>query len=121
MKEANIIISLAGKAATDIVSGETDMGAKLDLHRAFDYTRQLLDDVAAYDFDSWCHGDETSQTVYDNLDRATAVEVSRYYKKAKQILMRNRAFLDAIVEKLIERKTITYKEIRKIKARMLNV
>ena len=110
------MISLGGKAATEIVLGETDMGANHDLHSVYDQVRDLIDANASYDFDSWCHGKETSQVVYDNLDRATAIEVSRYYKKVKHLLITNRSFLDAVIEKLYEKKTISYKDIKELSA-----
>ena len=114
-KESEIMISLAGKAAIEITSGESDIGANNDLQKAHELARKILDDYSAYTFDSWCHGDETSQMVYSNLDRAIAVELSRYYMKTKKILIENRAFLDAITEALITDRTITYKTIEKIK------
>ena len=110
------MISLGGKAATEIVLGEIDMGSNRDMHNVFDSTRRLLDNNTAYGFNSWCHGDETSQNVYDNLDGATITEVSRYYQKTKQLLIENRGFLDAVVDKLIEKKTISYKDIARIKS-----
>ncbi len=90
------------------------MGTNRDLHRAFDHTRDLIDHYTAYVFGSWTHGDETAQSVYENLDRATGIEVSRYYKKAKQLLISNRNFLDAIIDILYEKKTISYKDIKEL-------
>ncbi|WP_028236448.1 AAA family ATPase [Pseudobutyrivibrio sp. MD2005] len=114
-QEAEIMINLAGKAATEIVLAEVDMGCNTDLHRAYNLTRILLDNVAAYDFNSWCHGNETSEQIYDHLDSVTNAEVSKYYLQVKQILIRNRAFLDSLIEALIEKKTISYKELAKLK------
>ena len=113
--EAEIMIDLAGKAATELILNETDMGANRDLHEANDHMRRLLDNVAAYDFLSWCHGHETSQKVYDRLDNAAGTELSRYYLKTKQILGKNREFLEAIIEMLLEKKTISYKDIAPIR------
>ena len=75
----------------------------------------LLDNVAAYDFQSWCHGHETSQLVYDRLDTVKSAELSRYYLKTKQLLGKNRAFLEELIELLIEKKTISYKDIAPIR------
>ncbi len=112
--ENQIMISLAGKAAVEVVTGETDTGAIRDMHTAFDRTREILDDHTSYDFDSWCHGDETAENIFTNLDRATGVEVARYYKKVKQLLVRNREYLDAVIEELYAKKTISYKDIEKL-------
>ena len=112
--EAEIMIDLAGKAATELILNEIDMGSEDDLHNANSHMRRLLDDVAAYDFHAWCHGDETSQKVYDHLDNAVG-ELSRYYLKTKQMLGKNRGFLEALIEKLLEKKTISYKDIAPIR------
>lgn len=114
-QEIAILISLAGKASTEVVLGEIDMGANRDMHKAFDLTRVLLDNNTAYDFGSWCHGEETSQMVYDNLDRATAFEITRYYQKVKQMIIENRTFLDEVINNLCKNRTISYKDIRIIK------
>ena len=118
--EAEIMIDLAGKAATELILNETDMGVNRDLHDANDHMRRLLDDVAAYDFHAWCHGHETSQKVYDHLDNAVGTELSRYYLKTKQILGKNREFLEAIIEKLLEKKTISYKDIAPIREKFVD-
>jgi cell division protease FtsH len=116
-RENEILIALGGKAASEIVLGEVDMGCNKDMNNAYDLMRTLLDDVTAYDFGSWCHGNETSRNVFDHLDSATSVELSRYYLSAKKILINNRGFLDAIVEDICEKKTISYKSIATIKKR----
>ncbi|SEA17112.1 cell division protease FtsH [Oribacterium sp. KHPX15] len=112
--ENRIMISLGGKASVEVVTGEIDTGANGDMHNVYDQVRCLLDDHTAYDFDSWCHGNETAETVYSNLDRATGLEVSRYYKKTKQLLIKNRELLDAVIEDLYAKKTISYKDLEQL-------
>lgn len=119
--ETEIMISLAGKAATELILGEVDMGTNSDLREAYDNTSWMLDGIAAYDFQSWCHGEETSQLVYDHLDDVKGAEVARYYFKTKQILMQNRDFLDALIEQVIARKTLTYKDIAPLREKYLPV
>ena len=109
------MILLAGKAATEIVLGEIDMGANSDLHKAFGRVRKLLDDNTGYDFNSWCHGQETSQNIFNHLDSVTGAEMSRYYMATKKLLLSNKLFLEAIIENLLEKKTLSYKDIAKIR------
>lgn len=118
--EAEIMIDLAGKAATELILNEIDMGSEDDLRNANSHMRRLLDDVAAYDFHAWCHGDETSQKVYDHLDNAAGTELSRYYLKTKQMLGKNRGFLEALIEMLLEKKTISYKDIAPIREKYVD-
>ena len=51
--EIMIKVSLAGRAATEMVFGETDMGANSDLHNAFDNARYLVDNQCMYGFQNW--------------------------------------------------------------------
>ena len=117
-QENQIMISLAGKAATELILNEIDMGTNKDLHMAYDQLRALIDNVASYDFNSWCHGDETSSLIYDHLDAVTGGEMARYYMKTKRILSENKAFLEELINQLIEKKTLSYKDIAKIKEEM---
>lgn len=113
--ETKIHIALAGRAASEVVLGNIDMGGNKDMHHAFDLTRRLLDDNTSFGFDCWCHGKETSQQIYDKLDAATGLTVSRYYMQTKQMLIKNRSFLDAMVEALMNNKTLFSDDIAKIK------
>lgn len=45
--------------------------------------------------------------------------MARYYLNTKQILMQNRAFLDALTEQVIEKRTLIYKDIAPIRAKYL--
>ena len=114
-EETEIMILLAGKAATEIVLGEIDMGANSDLRKAFSSVRRLLDNNTCYDFNSWCHGDETSQNIFNHLDSVTGAEMSRYYMATKKLLLSNKVFLETIIENLLEKKTLSYKDIAKIR------
>ena len=113
--ENNIMISLAGKAATEIVLGQVDIGATRDLHQAYESTVSLIDDHAAYGFHCWIEDDHTPAHVEENRDIAMQTEVSRYYIKTKQLLIENREFYDRIVTELMEKKTLSYKDIDRIK------
>lgn len=113
--EIEIMIDLAGKAATELILNEIDMGTNMDLSNANDQIGRLLDNIAAYDFRSWCHGPGTSKLVYDYKDTVTASELSRYYIKTKQLLGKNRAFLEELIDLLIEKKTISYKDIAPVR------
>ncbi len=119
--DAEIMINLAGKAATEIILGETDMGCVSDLRKAHGHLEKILNQVSAFDFQSRrSDGGYTSNLVMDHLDEVKGVELSRYYFKTKQILMKNRAFLEALIEMVIEKKTVTYKEIAPIREKYLS-
>ena len=113
-KVNEIMISLAGKAAMEIMIGEIDIGTNDDMSKVFDSIRNLLDAFTSYNFHFWTNGIETSQRRYDNLDIAIETEVSRYYMKVKNILTVNRNKLEAVTEALLQKKTLFYREIESI-------
>lgn len=115
--EINIMILLAGKAATELILNEIDMGAVGDLCRASEQMTHLLDYSAAYDFYSQSNREETSKRNQDHLDTIRGAELTRCYIKTKQLLGKNKAFLEALIKAIIEKRTITYKDIAPIRAK----
>ena len=53
--------------------------------------------------------------IYDHLDTINGAELSRLYFKTKQLLGKNRAFLEEIIDLLIEKKTLSYKDIAPVR------
>lgn len=113
--EHRVIGVLGGKAATEIVSGTVDMGANTDIHVVFDIIGELVDDICAYGFDSF-ERRGASRIPKENKDRMLICEIERYYRMCKKLLIDNRAFLDAVVSELIDKRTLTGRDIARIKA-----
>jgi ATP-dependent metallopeptidase hflB4 len=113
-KENEIIRSLGGKAATEMIYGTFDLGCDGDLHKAFDLVTTFVDNYCAYGFDAF-EGCNPSQYLLESKDRKVAEELDRYYRKSKQILAENRDFFDDMVKELLEEKTLTKKQIRGIR------
>ena len=113
-KENEIIRSLGGKAATEMIYGIFDLGCDGDLHTAFDLVTTFVDDYGAYGFNAFERGN-SSQYLLESKDRKVAEELDRYYRKSKQILAENRDFFDDMVKELLGEKTLTKKQIRGIR------
>ncbi len=113
-QENEIIRSLGGKAATEMIYGTFDLGCDGDLHKALDLVTTFVDDYGAYGFNAFERGD-SSQYLLESKDRKVAEELDRYYRKSKQILAENRGFFDAMVQELLKEKTLTKKQIRSIR------
>lgn len=110
----NIIkMSLAGKAATELVFGEADMGANSDIHNAFDKAERLVDYRCMYGFDSWIQDNNTS-FASENRNRAMAMMLEKNYLEVKKLLVENRQLLDRIAEALVTKMTLTYSDVQKI-------
>ena len=105
--------SLAGKAATELVFGEADMGANSDIHNAFDKAERLVDYRCMYGFDSWIHDDNTSFAA-ENRNRAMAMIMEKNYLEVKKLLVENRELLDRIADELIKKTTLTYSDVQNI-------
>ena len=47
-----------------------------------------------------------------------AEEMDKYYRQAKQIIVENRVLLDMITQELMEKKTITHRDIKAIREKI---
>lgn len=116
LQEHDVIGALGGKAASEIVLGKADTGCNADLHRAFSRVSKFVDNYCSLGFNAF-ESRNSSDYLLTNKDRLIASEMERYYGTAKTILTENRDFLDAIVEALIDHKTITYREMQTLRDR----
>ncbi len=115
-QEHEVIGSLGGKAATEIVFGVIDVGCNNDLFHAFSIVEHFVDHYCSYGFDSFTNP-ESSEFLRENKDRVVSKEMEKYYNKAKQIIAENRNLLDAITNALVEKKTLTHRDIKNIRAK----
>lgn len=77
----------------------------------------FVDDNCTLGFESF-EGNNSSGYLLEKKDRLIASEIERYYQIAKRIIIENRVFLDAVVNALMEHKTVTYREMQKIKEKV---
>lgn len=112
--EGRIKISLAGKAATEMVFGETDLGVQSDIHNAFDRAKRLADDYCSLGFQSWLD-DDINDYVAENRNRTMTMIMEKNYLEVKKILADNRALLDRIASELMQRTTLIYSDVQEIK------
>ncbi len=113
--EIRVMSLLAGKAATEIVFGEVDVGANVDLHRAFDIVERFVGEYCSTSFDKWLITDSRTENVRTRMELQIYSEMERYYFETKRLLIKNREFLDKLVNALIEKKTLIGKDISKLK------
>lgn len=118
LQEHDIIADLGGKAATEVVYGTADIGCNSDMHKTFDKVAGLIDSNCTLGFDAF---ERSRSSIYllEHKDRLMASEVTRYYQIAKQIIIENRAFLDAVTEALMDHKTVTFREMQGIRERFV--
>ena len=108
--------SLAGKAATEIVYGEPDLGANNDLMNAFERARMISDCNCSYSFHNWIPTDNESHDAYtaENRNREMVMIIERNYMDVKRLLINNRKLLDTIAEELMEKITLIHADVQRI-------
>ena len=111
--EHRVLALLGGRAATEIVYARPDVGATSDIKRVFDVVERFVDYDGVAPFD--CHErEEGSSDALNRKDKRIAEELEKYYKQAKQILVENRPFLDAVAKELVAKKTLLASDIKRI-------
>lgn len=114
-----ILVALGGKVATELYYSETcASGCQLDLRMA---VSRIRDGVVG----SGTHGvdlldpsgrrDESSDHYKNDVERVVHAALERFIFKARDVLLKNRDFLEKITEALIEKKTLLYSDIRAIR------
>lgn len=116
----HILISLAGKAAVELYySGVCASGCQSDIRKAADNIRDAISesgtggfgmiDVANHRFP------ESSESFNSRNESVVQAELERYMFKVREILIKNRDFLEKAAQMLSERETLLYSDIRKLR------
>lgn len=117
----DIIVSLAGKAAVELYYAETcASGCQSDLERAYSNIRDAISesgtngigmlDVATRRFP------ETSESLNARNEAVTHAEMERYLFKTRDLLLRNRAFLEKAAKELQKKETLLYSDVQRIRS-----
>ncbi len=114
--KGKIIAFLGGMAAIEQVYGLHDCGASRDLDRVFEIIRKLVvnDCICGFHLHFSRHRD--SEELIARQEQAIAIEVEKAFRKAKEILVGNREFLDAIAAELTQKEFLTALDVKRIKA-----
>lgn len=107
---------LGGKASTELTFGGVDIGSDHDIDVALKTIELFIGRWASHGFDCVPLESKRSEAVKERREMHIYSEIERYYAETKRILIRNRDFLDKLATAIIEKKTITSKDIRAIKA-----
>ena len=112
-----VLVSLAGKAAVELYYCDTvASGCQSDINRACNYIRDGISENATLGFGmidvSTRSFPETSENMNSRSEAVTHAELERYMRIAKDILLKNREFLERVTAALIEKETLLYSDIR---------
>lgn len=115
------IIALAGKAAVEMqYPGQLAEGCGRDIKRAVNSIREAAANVGTMGFSlldvESDHSVSMSESLNARSEAAVQAELERCYNKAKSILSRNELFLEKIAEAFLEKETLLYSDIQRIRS-----
>ena len=110
--ENDIIQSLGGKAAVETVLGKHDLGSSADVRHCINIVKDLMGGYIGPDSPSRNH---CSEHFDDRLELRVEAMMEDYYRRARRIIADHRELFDAMVEELMEKKTLTYRDISRIR------
>lgn len=113
--ENRVMVLLAGKAATELFMGEVDTGSGDDVDRAYRIVSRFCDEYSAYGFDYVSSPDHDSEALRSRRESRISADLAKYYNQAKQLLARNRKFLDVLIERLLADKLVLADQVQAIR------
>ena len=114
----DVLISLAGNAATEIILGMVSEGASRDFHRAIDTVTESVTKNAICGFstvDIFEYYENPSDSIRARQEAMIQAEVERYAMQAKKLLSENRTFLASVATALLEKETLLHSDIQRIR------
>ena len=112
------MIALAGKAAVDILLGTFDAGVEDDLSTAFRNIRYEIADLGKAGFSTLGvarGGEKDSEALTIKIETAVQTEMENKLYKARKILTQNKVFLEKTAQALLQKETLLYSDIQKIR------
>ncbi len=114
-----VIVSLAGKAAVELYySDSVASGCTNDINRAFNYIRDGISENATLGFGmidvATKRFPDTSENMNSRNEAVTHAELERFMLKARDILLKNKDFLEKATAALIAKETLLHSDIRSI-------
>ena len=110
--ENDAVQTLGGKAAVEVVLGKFDLGASSDVSMVNSIVNRIIPSVVKLDVTRFIQPSETNRCRHETMVEAN---IESYYQKACRIIADNRELFDAVYAELMEKKTLTYRDIARIR------
>ena len=114
--KSRVISSLSGIAAVEQKYGILDVGGERDIEQAYHVVQDLVTNKCINGLRLYSKGYEESECLRVEQEKIISAEIEKFYHKAKEIIARNREFLDKIAVALAEKKLLTAVDVQKIKS-----
>ena len=116
----NVLVSLGGKAAVELYCADAhEEGCRSDIERACEHIRDAISKngvcgIGMLDVETF-HSSSMSESLNARTEAMVQAELERYLLRAKDILLKNRAFLEAAADALLNRETLLQSDIRALR------
>lgn len=118
LMKIRVLTLLAGKAQIELKYGKHDVGCGNDIIRAKSVVRRMIAEYGIVGFNK-CNAGRSdyynSEVLKTRIEDAMFDELEKCYAEAKEILCKNKEFVENIVKAVMEKKILTFNEIQKIK------
>ena len=115
----NIMAALGGKVATELYYSEAcASGCYSDLDKAIGLLRDGLTESGTNGVSFLEFGDpfyNLSDRTFDNREAVVHAELERYIFQTRNILLKNKEFLEKVTDALIEKETLLFSDIKAIR------
>ena len=114
----NIMVALGGKVATELYYSEAcASGCYSDLEKAISLLRDGLTESGTNGISFLEFGDfyNLSDRTFDNREAVVHAELERYIFQTRNILLKNREFLEKVADALVEKETLLFSDIKAIR------
>lgn len=115
----NIMAALGGKVATELYYSEAcASGCYSDLEKAISLLRDGLTESGTNGVSFLEFGDSfynLSDRTFDNREAVVHAELERYIFQTRNILLKNKEFLEKVTDALIEKETLLFSDIKAIR------
>ena len=118
-RRSEVLIALAGKVATELYYSETcASGCSSDLEKATSLLRTSITKGGSCGLNliNVQNGDQSPSEIYlNNVENVIHSELEKNMFKTRQVLIQNREFLEKCAQQLLEKETLLYSDIAKIR------
>ena len=110
-----ILISLAGKAAEELIDGMCAEGCAEDIMKAYRYLEDRISKVGCRGFAMVKRGiSYSSESMQSKSEVVVQAELERYMYQVREIVVKNKSALDNIAQTLLEKKILLASDIKQL-------
>ncbi len=110
-----VLMLLGGKAACEMKYGRLGNGTARDLEKALHEILQSISRGAALGLSNLELHSQNPETYLYGRQQVVAAEMERYLFKSKEIIANNREFLDKVAKELLEKHTLLFSDMKRIR------